>query len=80
MSKIIKSINSFFRKAIKKDVDNLTSQIVFSERQEKIFKMFYLQKKDIGFIADSLCVCRAVVNNELKTIREKIARIIETEK
>lgn len=80
MSKVIKSINSFFRKAIKKDVDNLTRQIVFSERQEKIFNMFYLQKKDIWFIADSLCVCRAVVNNELKTIREKIARIIETEK
>lgn len=79
MSKIIKSINNFFRNAIKKDVDKINSELVLSERQQKIFEMFYLKKQNIDFIADTLCVCKMVVNNELKIIRNKIARILEME-
>lgn len=77
MSKIIKKINDFFRNAIKKDIDKIDSELILSERQRTIFEMFYLKKQNIDFIADSLCVCRMVVNNELKTIRIKIARILE---
>ena len=77
MSAIIRSINNFFRKAIKKDIDRISSEIILSERQKKIFEMFYIQKKNIDFIADSLCVCRMVVNNELKAIRGKIAKVLE---
>ena len=77
MSKIIKNINNFFKKAIKKDIDKINNEIVLSERQQKIFEMFYIKKQNIDFIADSLCVCKMVVNNELKIIREKISRIIE---
>lgn len=80
MSAITKRINEFFRGALKKDIDFIQSEIILSERQEKIFQMFYIQKKDIGFIADSLCVCRMVVNNELKIIREKISRILSLDK
>ena len=79
MSKIIKKINDFFRNAIKKDVDKINNELVLSERQQKIFEMFYIKKQNIDFIADSLCVCKMVVNNELKIIRDKIARILEIE-
>ena len=65
MSKIIKKINDFFRNAIKKDVDKINNELVLSERQQKIFEMFYIKKQNIDFIADSLCVCKMVVNNEL---------------
>lgn len=47
-----------------------------SERQERIFDMFYVKKNDIGFIADSLNVCVSVVNDELRLIRGKILRVI----
>ena len=47
--------------------------------RKKIFEMFYIKKQNIDFIADSLCVCKIVVNNELKIIRNKIARILEIE-
>ena len=77
MSKIIKKINDFFRNAIKKDVDKINNELVLSERQQKIFEMFYIKKQNIDFIADSLCVCKMVVNNELKIIRNKIATILE---
>ena len=77
MSAITRKINEFFRKAVKKDVDKIKSEIILSERQQQIFEMFYIKKQSIDFIADTLCVCRMVVNNELKIIREKIAKIIE---
>ena len=77
MSKIIKKINDFFRNAIKKDVDKINNKLVLSERQQKIFEMFYIKKQNIDFIADSLCVCKMVVNNELKIIRNKIARVLD---
>ena len=77
MSAIIKRISDFFRKAVKKDVDKITSEIILSDRQKQIFEMFYIKKQNIDFIADSLCVCKMVVNNELKIIREKIARILQ---
>lgn len=79
MSKIIKKINDFFRNAIKKDVDKINNELVLSERQQKIFEMFYIKKQNIDFIADSLCICKMVVNNELKIIRNKIAKILEIE-
>ena len=76
---VIKRINDFFRKAVKKDVEQITSNIVLSERQKIIFDMFYIKRQNIDFIADSLCVCKMVVNNELKVIRGKIAKILEIE-
>lgn len=79
MSQIIRKINNFFNNAISSDIEKINKNIILSERQEIIFKMKYLQKKDINFIADSLNVCPMVVNNELKIIRKKIARILELE-
>ncbi len=79
MSAATKRINEFFRKALRKDVERIKADIILSERQKKIFEMFYIQKHNIDFIADSLCVCRMVVNNELKLIRAKIAAILGIE-
>lgn len=77
MSATTKRINKFFRNAVKKDIDNVKDSIILSERQKKILEMFYIQKQGIDFIADTLCVCRMVVNNELKTIRMKLEKILE---
>lgn len=76
MDSTVKAINSYFRNAVKSDVTSLLSELILTERQSKIFSMFYLEKKDIDFIADSLNVCRTVVNTELKLLRNKISRII----
>ena len=79
MSEIIKSINLFFNFVIREDVEKVRNDIILSERQMKIFNMFYLEKHDINFIADSLGVCSMVINNELKVIRIKLMKIIDTE-
>lgn len=79
MSQTIRKINNFFKNAISSDIEKINKNIILSERQEIIFRMKYLQKKDINFIADSLNVCPMVINNELKIIRKKIVRILELE-
>ena len=79
MSEIIKSINRFFKFAVRKDVEKVRNDIILSERQMKIFNMFYIERHDINFIADSLNVCSMVINNELKVIRIKLMKIIDTE-
>lgn len=76
MSELTKRINQFFRTAIRSEVESIESSIVLSERQERIFKMYYIKKNSVSFISDTLCVCPMVINKELKVIREKIAKII----
>ena len=72
MYSIVKQINLFFKNANKESVNNVLDQIILSDRQKTIFEMFYLRKKDIGFIADNLNVCRVIIDKELNTIRQKI--------
>lgn len=76
MSDTVKRINRYFKTAVKSDIDNLLSKIILSERQEKIFEMYFIKKNDIGYIADALYVSVSVINCELRVIREKILRVI----
>ena len=73
----VRIINNWFRSAKRSDVDKILSETIFSERQEKVFEMFYIKKKDIGYIADTICVSPTVVNVELKAIRDKIYAVIQ---
>lgn len=77
MSKIVKRINEFFKAAIKKDVEKVKDEIILTERQDRIFHLFYVQGKEIDYIADEICACPMVVNKELKIIREKIIKVID---
>ncbi len=76
MSTRSKAVNSFFRTAIKSDVERIKEEIILSDRQDKIFTMYYIQRKDRNFIADTLYISATVVDRELKTIRDKILRIL----
>ena len=73
---MVKVINQFFKTATRADVNDLLSKIILSERQTRIFEMFYLRDMNIGFIADTLNVSQSVVNEELKLVSEKIERAI----
>ena len=69
----VKAVNQFFKTASKSDVESLQENILLTDRQETIFKMYYIQGKDVNFIADSLYISASVVCRELKTIRAKIS-------
>lgn len=58
-------------------MNRLSDKILLSERQEKIFTMFYIKKQNINFMADSLFVSTMTMNNELKAIRKKISKVME---
>lgn len=72
----VKLINSYFKFADKNKIAELKNKVLFSDRQNTIFDLYYVQGKDCGFIADSLCVCPGVITKELHTMREKMVRVI----
>lgn len=73
----VRAINKFFRLVKKSELDNIMSEVILSDRQKEVFDMFYLKRKNIGYIADTLCVSQTVINVELKAIRDKIYAIIQ---
>lgn len=73
----IKEINQWFRDANRYDVNELLSKIILSERQTRVFEMFYIKRQNIGFIADTLGFSERVINEELNTIRCKISAFIQ---
>ena len=72
MSDHSRAVNRFFCTAQRSDVEKILNSVLFSERQEQIFSMFYLKKKDVNFIADTLNYSPDTINKELRRIRDKI--------
>lgn len=72
----VKRINQWFRNATRADVNDLLGKIILSERQTRIFEMFYIKRQNIGFIADTLGFSERVICEELFTIRDKISAVI----
>ncbi len=73
----VKRINQWFRTATRADVNELLEKIILSERQTRIFEMFYLKRQCINYIADTLGCSPTVINEELFMIRDKISVIIQ---
>ena len=61
------------------DVNELLEKVVLSDRQTRIFEMFYLKRQNVGFIADTLGFSERVICEELNVIRDKIQRAIPFE-
>lgn len=72
MTKEIKVVNEFIKKAPRKELESVMSEICFSDRQKEVFELCCIRKLGIDFVADTLNVCSMVVNRELKTIKNKI--------
>lgn len=77
MYTVVRKVNRWFRSATKADVDGLLAKIILSDRQIKIFEMFYIRKQSICYISDILNTSQTVINEELKEIRDKISVIIQ---
>lgn len=79
MNQTVIRINAYFKTATRADINDLLSKLVLTDRQTRIFEMFYLKRQTIGFIADTLYISQRVVCEELNTIREKIKKAIPEE-
>jgi hypothetical protein len=76
MSELTKKINQFFRLATRKEVQEIKDKIYISEHLEQVFDMYYLQKKNIGYIADITGYGTTKINHDLKLLREKINKLL----
>ena len=76
MNTNVKKINEWFRSASRYDVNELLEKIFLSDRQTRVFEMFYIKRQNIGFIADTLGFSERVISEELEIIRCKISSII----
>ena len=76
MSATVRKINDWFKTATSSDVNDLLEKIVLSDRQTRIFEMFYLKRQNIGYIGDTLGFSERVISEELNIIRDKIERAI----
>lgn len=76
MSELTKKINQFFRLATRKEVQEIKDKIYISEHLERVFKMYYLEKKSINYIADTTGYGVTKINNDLRLLREKINKLL----
>ena len=76
MSETVKNINEFFRNALQIEVDDLVSKLALSERQLKVFEMFYIKRYDIHSISKEIGASETSVARELKRVRIKIAKVL----
>lgn len=76
MSEQVKVVNRFYKTALRKEVEKIDAEIVLTDRQREIYRMYYLEHKDAGLIADTIGRSYSIVRNELRAIRRKLVRII----
>ncbi len=72
----VRIVNRFFSKATKSDIDKILSEIVLSDRQSKVFDMYFIKKHNVGFIADDMFVSPTVIYREIYRIRNKVFQVI----
>lgn len=56
--------------------NKLNEEYIVSDEQAKIFRMRYIDGKDIGCIADLLGYSRSYVRDELAIIRQMLDKVI----
>lgn len=69
-------VNQFFRYANKPDVAAVEEHLLLDDLQDQIYRMRYIQKKPVGYIADTLGYSPTKIKRELKIIREKIEPLL----
>ena len=75
MSATVLEINKFFRFSTKSDINKLLENMILTERQKRIFEMFYITKQGRGFTADTLFISESEVSKELRLIRSKMLKV-----
>ena len=76
MSELSKRINRFFKIATKTELNNIKEEIILSDQEQKVFEMFYIEKKDIDFIAYTTKYSKGKIESDLRNIRKKLNRLI----
>ncbi len=76
MSELSKRINEFFKYATRNEVKQIKDNIYISEHLNLVFEMFYIQKKDIDYIAYYTGYSRGKIEADLRLLRKKLSKLI----
>lgn len=76
MSELSKRINEFFKYATRNEVRQIKDNIYISEHLNLVFEMFYIQKKDIDYIAYTTGYSRGKIEADLRLLRRKLSKLI----
>ena len=76
MSELSKNINKFFKFATKKELLAIKEQLVLNKHLNKVLEMFYLENKDIDYIAYKTGYSRGKIEADLRLIRRKLSKLI----
>lgn len=76
MSELSKRVNEFFRSATRNEVREVKDNIYISEHLNEVFELFYIQKKDIEYIAFKTGYSRGKIEADLRLLRKKLSKLI----
>lgn len=76
MSELSKRVNQFFKLATKSEITKIKDEIYFSDHLQEVFDMFYLQHKDIDYIAYKTKYSKGKIEADLRLIRNKLNKFI----
>lgn len=76
MTREVKIVNDFLKNATRAQVDRVLSDVILSDRQKRIFDLYFIRRMDIGYTADELGFSPSVICVELRIIRKKIFAVI----
>jgi len=76
MSELSKRVNEFFKLATKSEITKVKDELYFSDHLQKVFQMFYIEKKDIDFIAYTTNYSKGKIEADLRLIRRKLSKLI----
>lgn len=76
MSEIVKFIKAELKNLTESERNKIIEDACFSERQEQIFVLKHIRRKSLISIADEINFSESVVKSELRTIRNKIEKIL----
>lgn len=76
MSELSKRVNEFFKLATKSEITKVKDELYFSDHLQKVFQMFYIEKKDIDFIAYKTNYSKGKIEADLRLIRKKLSKLI----
>ena len=76
MKELTRKVNNFFRLATRKEVQEVKDKIYVADEIEQVFRLFYIEKKSISYIADTIGCDVSTINRYLRLLREKIYKIL----
>lgn len=76
MSELSKRVNEFFKCATRSEIKQIRDEIYITEHLNLVFEMFYIQKKDIDYIAYTTGYSRGKIEADLRLLRKKLSKLI----